>query len=768
MNVTSTTLAAADLRTLERESWIDAETAAAWGLSRVNSIDGAAMVSRNDRGDYSGLVIPIFWSGQERPRENLLRRDHPDMEMNGDGKMKAKGKYLAPPGRSNILLMGPGESVDALTDPTVQIVMLEGPKKTIAGWRLARWQCDSPRFQAAGFNGVWGHRGTIGKAPDAGGVRVDVKGPIPDLDKITWTNRKVLILFDSDTVSNPKVGAARSMLVRELKQRGAIVQAPDLPTLEGLDKTGFDDLLAHWGPDRVLDWLDQAQDSAPSADDLELDRLAALSAIDYGKARKAAADRLGIPVSFVDAAVKAKQQERAAKDDGRGTAIEFEETCPAFEPVDGADLANRLADLFARFAVLPAHGATVLALWTLFTYCIDLFQIAPRLDLSSPEKRCGKTTVLGLLRQIAFRAVLASGISPAAIFRVIAAHKPTLLIDEMDTFIEANEELRGILNSGHTRDAATIIRCDGEDHEPKLFSTWAAYVFAHIGKIPDTLEDRSIRLPMRRKLPGEKVASLRQTGPAAGVLQAELGAMRRQIARWIEDHSAKITLANPSPLAGLSDRATDNWMPLVSIAEVLGGTWPERTRKAATELSGQAATDNESIKVELLSDIHGVYQDNGRDRLSSVDLCSLLVLLEERPWATWKHGKPMTPVQLSRLLKPFGVSSRTVRFEGQGLSKGYLLEDLADAFERYIPSLPPDSPLSKRNRDTTCAQSGDGPLFRKVTEGACYVSENGLNPAPRAECVSVTFQNPEIQGERTLFEEVDASDALDAFDVGAP
>ena len=409
--------------------------------------------------------------------------------------------------------------------------------------------------------------------------------------------------------------------------------------------------------------------------------------------------------------------------------------------------------LFKKFAVLPDHGASILTLWTLFTYCIDLFQIAPRLDLASPEKRCGKTTVLSLLRQLVCRAVLASGISPAAIFRVIAAHRPTLLIDEMDTFIEANEELRGILNSGHTRDAATIIRCDGDTHEPKLFSTWAAYAFAHIGSIPDTLEDRSIRLPMRRKLPGEKVASLRQTGPAAAALQAELSSLVRQIVRWIEDHKAKISMANPSPIAGLGDRAMDNWMPLLSIAEVLGGTWPDQARKAALALSGQVATDNESIKVELLRDIQGIYRDNGRDRLASADLCNLLVLLEERPWGAWKHGKPITPVQLSRLLKPFGVTSNTIRFEGEGIAKGYHIENLVDAFERYIPSLSQENPLSKGNSVTTRSQSGDDPLFRNVTEESCYVSENGLNPAPRAECNGVTLQKPEIPGEGTLFKD---------------
>jgi putative DNA primase/helicase len=502
----------------------------------------------------------------------------------------------------------------------------------------------------------------------------------------------------------------------------------------------------------------------------DLARLAELALLDYGQVRKEAAKQLGLPVGLLDAAVSVARRERAAKDDGHGHMIEFEDIVPACDSVDGPDLGNRLASLFGRFAMLPNHGAIVLTLWVFFTYCLDLFQIAPRLDLSSPEKRCGKTTVLSLLRGVVFRAILASNITPAAIFRVIAGHKPTVLIDEMDTFIEANEELRGILNSGHTRDAAAIIRCDGDPPEPKLFSTWAAYAFAHIGKIPDTVEDRSIRLPMRRKLPGERVASLRQTGPAAVALQEELSTLRGQIARWIADHSAQIASAHPTPVEGLGDRAVDNWMPLVSIAEALGGTWPDHARKAAVALSGHATTDNESIKVELLRDIQSVYKESGRDRVASTDLCNLLALLEERPWGTWKHGKPMTPVQLARLLKPFLISSRTIRLEGQGTVKGYQLEDFTEAFDRYISPPTQENPLLKRNRVTTSHQSGYNPLFQGVTDASRYVSENGLNPAPSAGCDSVTFQKPEIPGGKTFCEENAANDGIvkdGFFDVGA-
>jgi putative DNA primase/helicase len=48
-----------------------------------------------------------------------------------------------------------------------------------------------------------------------------------------------------------------------------------------------------------------------------------------------------------------------------------------------------------------------------------------------------------------------------------------VLIDEADTFLGDNDELRGILNGGHNRISAYVWRSVGEDHEPRKFNVWA-------------------------------------------------------------------------------------------------------------------------------------------------------------------------------------------------------------------------------------------------------------------------------------------------------
>ena len=111
-------LTKAYLADLERESWIDAATTELFGCYRVSSDEGAALVGRTNREDYAGIVFPTFFPGQDAPRENLLRRDHPPLEQR-NGSLKPTKKYLAPPGRGNILVFGPGESADVLTDTSL-------------------------------------------------------------------------------------------------------------------------------------------------------------------------------------------------------------------------------------------------------------------------------------------------------------------------------------------------------------------------------------------------------------------------------------------------------------------------------------------------------------------------------------------------------------------------------------------------------------------------------------------------------------------------
>lgn len=66
----------------------------------------------------------------------------------------------------------------------------------------------------------------------------------------------------------------------------------------------------------------------------------------------------------------------------------------------------------------------------------------------------------------------------------------------------------------------------------------------------------------------------------------------------------------------LSDRAADLWEPLLAIADLGGESWSERARTAARVLSGAGDAEDESLGVKLLSDIQGVFNHRGTDRIA--------------------------------------------------------------------------------------------------------------------------------------------------------
>ncbi len=273
MSILPPTLTESDLRVLA-QSWIPPELANAAGLRRVTSSEGAHLVGRNGAGDYSGIAIPYRWPGLSDTREYRLRRDHPKLELRPDGTTREKGKYLSPPGRGNMLYFAPGTTAAALTHTSLPVVICEGEKKVLALSRLLEhWA----QLVPVGLPGVWNWRGNIGREAGPDGSRRAVMGPIADLSRITWQDRTVYIIFDSDKQRNPSIRAAERELARELKARGSVVRIVDIPDLSGLQKTGADDFLAHpeGGPERMLELIKHGRclDSLSiNAADQDLDR----------------------------------------------------------------------------------------------------------------------------------------------------------------------------------------------------------------------------------------------------------------------------------------------------------------------------------------------------------------------------------------------------------------------------------------------------------------------------------------------------------------
>jgi hypothetical protein len=224
----------------------------------------------------------------------------------------------------------------------------------------------------------------------------------------------------------------------------------------------------------------------------KLDELADLHPLVYEAERKDAAKDMGVRADALDKEVDRRREDRAIL-----PFLENEEPWP--EPVDGSELLGGLTEAIARYVDMPRSAMRACSLWALFTHVHDAFYISPILGITSPAPQCGKTTLLAVLQGLSAKAVPGSNLSGAVIYRAVELWRPTLLIDEADTFLN-REDLRGILDSGHNRTGAYVLRCDGESMEPKTFSTWAPKAIARIGKLAATLADRSIPIALKRKV----------------------------------------------------------------------------------------------------------------------------------------------------------------------------------------------------------------------------------------------------------------------------
>ncbi|MEC9435132.1 MAG: DUF3631 domain-containing protein [Pseudomonadota bacterium] len=418
------------------------------------------------------------------------------------------------------------------------------------------------------------------------------------------------------------------------------------------------------------------QETPPAAElEAELHRLARRPLLDYEKARKSLADAHDIRATALDrlmAEIRREESRKTARD-----VVENAEPWP--HPAEGAALARRiLATLDAQVVFASPHDAAALTLWIMGAWMMDASRLWPKLQLHSPTKRCGKTTLLDAIRGFARAPLATSSISAAARFRGIDAWQPTLLIDEADLRLRGRPDLNGILNAGHTRSFAQVIRVEEIDgvREPRGNDVFGAQVIAGIGRLPETIEDRSVRIGLRRKPPHERVAKLPFDHFERNV------DVRRQLARWAKDALARIRADRAGAPPCGNDRAQDNWTPLFRVARALGDDWPERAAAAYGDMAVRRDADEPGDGVTLLSDLRDLFVREAGPHLATARVLEEMHALEERPRRAFRDGQPLQPHQLARLLKPFGISSKQVREENRRF-KAWQRGPVMEAAHRY-------------------------------------------------------------------------------------
>ena len=370
-------------------------------------------------------------------------------------------------------------------------------------------------------------------------------------------------------------------------------------------------------------------------------------------------------------------------DGKQGRPVEWQDPEPWPKPVDGAALLDALVTLLERYASLPAGGAVAVALWALYTWSFRAFAVAPNLMITAPERESGKMRVTELLSWIVPRAKPASDASAAAIIRGIERDGPTLLFDEAQHFLNRrpDDPIRGILLAGFTKRFATVEGCEGDAHEVRVFSTFCPKAMngRKLATIDDMLTSRSVVIPMMRaRKPLPELRADRD--PVCEDI-------RRQCARWRDDHLSALREVNPDVGARIG-RIAQVWRPLFAIADTAGGEWPAKARAAADALAALAGTfaDGETLGTMLLADVRAVFEAKGNpERIKSDDLDDALCDLSERPWESMpKTGKAITAQTRGRMLASYGVNAETLRFDDGRDAKGYKRAAFVDAWNAYL------------------------------------------------------------------------------------
>ena len=358
------------------------------------------------------------------------------------------------------------------------------------------------------------------------------------------------------------------------------------------------------------------------------------------------------------------------------------------------DLLTQVHKFLSDYIAFPhSEQPVVVSLWIVHTWVIDAFQFTPYLSVGSPTKQCGKSTLLDCLNLLVRRPWLAITPSPAVLYRKIEVDCPTLMIDEVDAIFSAKgddrkEELRGVLNAGYQR-TARVPRCVGPTHVLKEFSVFCPKALAGIGRLPDTVADRSIPITLARKARSHILAKFRYRDVAP---RAE--ALKEAVSAWAQDPTVipALAAAQPTMPEALSDRSADICEPLAALADLAGGDWPDVARHSFVQLCTGKGHEDDNLPIKLLSACREIFAEEQEERLSSRELLGKLIAREDdAPWAMWweedlrKDNFRGPAARLSRLLKPFGVYSKKYR-DGTETATGYFLDVFQDAFARYLPS----------------------------------------------------------------------------------
>lgn len=358
---------------------------------------------------------------------------------------------------------------------------------------------------------------------------------------------------------------------------------------------------------------------------------------------------------------------------------------------DSQSLINEVINFYGTYLCCSREQLDILALWTLHTHCFEDAPFSPALNIHSRHKQSGKTRCLELLDALCYRSWFHTSPSPALVVRQTQGFdednpfKGTLLLDDC----HFSTVLQGVLSASFRWYGAQIARDKNEngDWEFGRHPTFFPKAFAGNCRLPDCLRDISIPIALEPKAPDFPCRRFKIGHKPLFEISFTL---RNKLYEWGLEHAPKLINTpayGPSQLPPeLSSRQQDCAEPLLQIADLIGGDWPQRASVALVNAFALGAFEDFHSSKQVLIDIYDLFtaKDNP-GWISTVDLLAHLHVLDDRSWDEWSKGKPMNSKDLAALLAPFGIKSRNHRTsEGDKVAKGYNLADLLASGQCHI------------------------------------------------------------------------------------
>ena len=310
--------------------------------------------------------------------------------------------------------------------------------------------------------------------------------------------------------------------------------------------------------------------------------------------------------------------------------------------------------------------------------------------ITAPEKGCGKSQLLKLMSRLSRKPLNSSNLTQATVYRIIDKCKPTLFIDEVDTFIGNNKELIGVLNCGNERDSSYVYRNEKSSKGELIPTAYDCFGFKALSGInskslASALVSRSIVIELRKKLKDEKVEKLR-SGPKPDFdeICQKCVTIRNKYRGCFK---SVLTNVRKSLLpSSLNDREKDKWEPLIALISLTGNrTALTMVQECSIALSQLSCESSKGTSIHLLEQLKELFNNNFKDhtKISSEALVNVLLSNEESEWQEANNGRRINQKWLAHKLGIYGIKS--TQFKAGGVTKrGYIKDDFEEVFKRYL------------------------------------------------------------------------------------